>query len=381
MIKILLTGDNHIGRRYEGRTEKLSKARIDALTDIVALANQEHCDLLVVAGDLFDRDYSISKKSIIRPVTEAFGQFGGKVLVLPGNHDYYTEDSKLWKDFQEETDAFGNILLLNRFEPYDVGEPENPVIVYPAFCQSKHSESNNLQWIKDAQMPEDATCRIGIAHGAIEGLSLDKEGKYFLMTRDELESIPVDAWLIGHTHMPYPPDLSCENYREDTRIFNAGTHMQTDVHCNSEGNVFLIEIDNVFGTKKTVRCKQQIVGKLRFYRETVVLYGDNDQMDLLEKTLSQRTEKIPDFSSVDIILKGTVSQEEYQQREAIYRRVLGRFLEDTVDDSALSELITVDMIRRRYSEISFPAKLLESLLDEPKEVQLLYDLLEDCEDK
>lgn len=381
MIKILLTGDNHIGRRYEGRTEKLSKARIDALTDIVALANQEHCDLLVVAGDLFDRDYSISKKSIIRPVTEAFGQFAGKVLVLPGNHDYYTEDSKLWRDFQEEADAFGNILLLNRFEPYDVGEPENPVIVYPAFCQSKHSESNNLQWIKDAQMPEDAACRIGIAHGAIEGLSLDKEGKYFLMTRDELESIPVDAWLIGHTHMPYPPDLSCENYREDTRIFNAGTHVQTDVHCNSEGNVFLIEIDNVSGTKKTVRCKRQVVGKLRFYRETVVLYGDNDQTDLLEKTLTQRTEKIPDFSSVDIILKGTVSQEEYQQRETIYRRVLGRFLEHTVDDSALSELITVDMIRRRYSEISFPAKLLESLLDEPKEVQLLYDLLEDYKDK
>ena len=42
----------------------------------------------------------------------------------------------------------------------------------------------------------------------------------------ELEDIPVDVWLIGHTHVPFPRDLT-EVFTASDKIFNAGTHVQT----------------------------------------------------------------------------------------------------------------------------------------------------------
>ncbi len=61
---------------------------------------------------------------------------------------------------------------------------------------------NNLGWIKEAEI-DPSVFNIGIAHGALEGETIDSEGLYFLMSRPELEAIPVDVWLIGHTHVPF----------------------------------------------------------------------------------------------------------------------------------------------------------------------------------
>lgn len=260
MIRIFETGDNHIGLKYASHEQAtvLASSRVTAFENMVQVANQENCDLFVITGDLFENTYSISKKDI-KSLLDMLSCFKGTVAVLPGNHDYYDKNVKVWQYFKDVLASYDNILLLTDYRPYSLELNGEKVLLYPALCTSIHSApgENNLGWIKSADIQNDGTYHIGIAHGAVEGETIDKEGQYFLMTRSELENIPVDVWLIGHTHVPFPRNLEKE-FVSAGKIFNAGTHVQTDVNCNTEGQCFIIEI----AADKTVRAKKVISGNL-----------------------------------------------------------------------------------------------------------------------
>jgi len=59
---------------------------------MVEVAMQEKCDLLVIAGDLFD---SVKvQKPVVRKAAEILRRFDGMVVVLPSNHDFVQERSE-----------------------------------------------------------------------------------------------------------------------------------------------------------------------------------------------------------------------------------------------------------------------------------------------
>lgn len=368
MIRIFMTGDNHIGLKYASHENAgiLAESRINAFAGMVEEANSEKCDLFVITGDLFENTYSIPKKTVAA-VVELLAGFHGTVAILPGNHDYYDKDAKLWQDFRSLISARDNIMLLTEYRPYDLTIGSEEVTLYPALCTSLHSApgQNNLGWIKEENIVSDSRFRIGIAHGAVEGETIDSEGQYFMMKRAELESIPVDAWLIGHTHVPFPRELTDE-YAPCDRILNAGTHVQTDVSCNTEGLCFIVEISD----DKKIRARKFNSGSLRFYRREVVLSAGK-----MEEILDRELSGIGDTSVVDLVLSGAVSFEEYRDRHDIIEKRLSRFVEGTYSDSALSELISPELISTEFPETSFSAGLLTALLDDPKEAQLTYEML------
>ncbi len=363
-----MTGDNHIGLKYASheKASELIKARIDAFCDMVDTANRESCDLFVITGDLFENNYSVLKKDITN-IADILSKFNGTVIVLPGNHDYYDPEAKTWQHFMSAVAAKDNILVLTDYKPYDINANGEAVVLYPALCKSLHSESgkNNLGWIKTENIIPDSTYRIGIAHGAIEGATIDNEGKYFLMKESELESIPVDAWLIGHTHVPIPNNLT-EHFSNAGKIFNAGTHVQTDVNCNTEGLCFIIEINS----DKTVKAKKFISGGIRFYRKNITLNANQ-----MESDLSRALDEIGDNSVVDIVVSGAVTGDEYETRRGIIEAKLARFIESSYSDSALSKLISEELINAEFPETSFSADFLSALIENPKEAQLAYELL------
>lgn len=371
MLRIFTTGDNHIGLKYlsHEKASLLAESRIDSFSDMVARANVETCDLFVITGDLFENTYGISKKEI-KAILDALSLFKGTVAILPGNHDYYDRETKLWQYFESLLSAYHNILLLSEYRPYSLEVNEKDVVLYPALCTSLHSApgENNLTWIKNEDIPSDSVFRIGVAHGAIDGETIDSEGRYFLMTRRELDDIPMDAWLIGHTHVPFPRNLTEEYAAMSEKIFNAGTHVQTDVACNTEGQCFIIEVSD----DKTLRAKKFISSPLRFFRKNINLTAGNAESILL-KELSE----FPDSSVVDIILSGAVTSDEYESRTELLASALSRFIEGTYNDYGLSKLISEDIIRSEFPETSLSAKLLFALLDNPKEAQLAYELLKE----
>lgn len=368
MLRIFVTGDNHIGLKYASHEQAavLSSRRITAFENMVESANKENCALFAITGDLFENTYSVSKRDI-KALLDTLSQFRGTVVVLPGNHDYYDKDVKVWQYFKDVMTSYDNVMLLTEYRPYEITANSEAVVLYPALCTSLHSApgQNNLGWIKDLEIANDGAYHIGIAHGAVEGETIDNEGHYFLMKRSELEEIPVDAWLIGHTHVPFPRNLT-EAFTVSDKIFNAGTHVQTDVSCNTEGQCFVIEI----GENKTVQAKKVASGNLRFYRKNISVTAGN-----MENIIIRELADISDDSVVDIVLTGAVSAEEYEDRASIIENVLSRFVEGTYNDYALSKLISKELIESEFPETSFSAGLLTSLLDEPKEAQLAYELL------
>lgn len=369
MLKIFVTGDNHLGLRYANYSEsaKLVEARISAFSGMVAAANAENCGLFVITGDLFDNTYGTTQRDI-RRLLDMLAEFCGTVVVLPGNHDFYDKDAKVWRYFRDAIESKDNVMLITDFRPYEVKVGEDTVVLYPALCKSLHSESgkNNLGWIKEQNIVPDGTYRIGLAHGAVEGETIDREATYFLMKRAELESIPVDAWLIGHTHVPFPHNLKTDEYTEGERIFNAGTHVQTDVACNTEGCCFIVEISK----DKRVRAKKIISGDLRFYRIHIALSAGE-----MENILKRELADIGNNSVVKLILSGAVNFAEYDNRKEILEGLLNRFIEGTYDDDNLSKLISKEIIDAEFPETSFSAKLLTDLIENPKEAQLAYELL------
>ena len=368
MIRIFVTGDNHIGLKYASHEQAivLVSKRTEAFEGMVEAANQDNCALFVITGDLFENTYSITTRGI-KALLDILSKFRGTVVVLPGNHDYYDKDVKVWQYFKSAMSAYDNIMLLTEYRPYQITANGEDVVLYPALCTSLHSApgQNNLGWIKDCEIADDGAYHIGIAHGAVEGETIDNEGQYFLMRRSELEAIPVDAWLIGHTHVPFPRNLT-EAFAVCDKIFNAGTHVQTDVCCSTEGQCFIVEINN----DKTVKAKKVISGNLRFYRKNInVTAGE------MENIIARELADIKNDSVVDVILTGAVSVEEYEDRTSIIETALSRFVEGTYNDYALSKLISKELIESEFPETSFSAGLLTALLDEPKEAQLAYELL------
>ena len=332
MVKLYVTGDNHIGRKYDRYPEikeKLIKSRIDCLQDMVRKAEEEGCDFFVITGDLFDNINSI-KVGDVKNVVMTLSAFNGRVLVLPGNHDYFTGDDKVWRDFENAlTKTDHNITILNEFREYsftDIGDKD--VVIYPAFCQSKHSVENNLGWIKNAEIETRESINIGIAHGALKGITPDMKEEYFLMSEEELKKIPVDAWLIGHTHIAYPGDLDETKETVGYKIFNAGTHEQTDLHNNSEGDCFIIRIEKNDG-EPTVYAKKYISGKIRYYDIKVQLGAGTG----LKESLAKKAGGYTGNSVIRVTVSGTVPRTEYEDRKKIYEEVLGEYLTYEVNDN------------------------------------------------
>lgn len=382
MVRIFLTGDNHLGLRYSGHEKggQIAQCRLDALEEMAAIANREECNLFVVAGDLFE-GLSVSKEVVGRAV-KALAGFGGEIAILPGNHDFCNMENalskNLWENVMDAAKGSHQITLLTENKPYSyelpVGEDgeDCPVVLYPAPCSARHSAKNNLGWIAELDLDgeeEAAGYRIGIAHGSVRGETIDSEEEYFPMTREELEEIPMDVWLVGHTHVPFPKaeSLSEKEFRKtDERVFNAGTHVQTDVNCNTEGLCFIIEIDE----EKNVSVKKVVTGNVRFYRPEVKVSPGK-----LESELRDALKGFAKSSVVEVSLKGVVSEEEYMNRSEIINTALERFLEGRLRSDETCREITEARIDSEFPETSFSARLLKSLISKPSEARRLYNLL------
>lgn len=379
MVKFFVTGDNHFGKKYDRYPEvkdKLIQSRFDSLKDMVKKAEDSGCEMFVVTGDMFDNINNI-KVSDVNQIVGILAAFSGTVVVIPGNHDYYTGDEKVWKDFEKAmSEVSNNITLIREFKPFEFDCADTKVVVYPAYCQSKHAKQNNLDWIKKSTIDKNVI-NVGIAHGAIQGITPDMKEEYFLMTESELEAIPVDAWFIGHTHISYPNNLLEDKGTAGYKVFNAGTHEQIDLHNNTEGNSFIISIEKNDGVA-TVLASKYVSGKIRYLDKKIEVNPTSETA--LADAIKSATGFLNKNTIVRIKLSGSVKPNEYQNKFVICKEILSDALTYEVEDSELSEEITIEKIRSEFAETSFAAQLMEQLIDNPTELQMTYQLLQECKE-
>ncbi|NLY45896.1 MAG: DNA repair exonuclease [Tissierella sp.] len=362
-LRIFHTGDIHIGMKFNNYAddvkENLSEARFLTLENMISKSNEENTDIFVVAGDLFNT-IQVAKRDISRTV-KILDKFNGAcVLVLPGNHDYDNGMTDLWREFINVHSE--KVVLLNEEKEYYLNDYDLDVVVYPAPCHSKHSKENSLQWIKDRGLAATGKYHIGLAHGALEGLSPDIEGNYYYMSMDELSSIPTDLWLLGHTHIRYPLVDNIENHK----IFNAGTPEPDGLDFKDVGSAWLIDID-----EEKTKAERIITGEYRFYDKEFELDSDDD----LDKIISWALNDDPKKKIIRLILKGNLSKDAYEELSSFYRELESHLFYLRVDDSDLKIKINKEIIEKEFTKGSFPYEFLTGLEHDEEALQIAYDLL------
>jgi len=364
MIKIFHTADLHIGMKFSSYPEPiksyLHQARVDVLANMVQIANQEKCNLFVIAGDLFDKITGIDKKTINQAAAAIEAFHGECVVVMPGNHDYDNNMIELWGIFNKATSD--KILYVNEERPYSLNDYGIDAVVYPAPCHSKHSSTNNIGWIKNETINQEQI-NIGIGHGAIVGLSPDMDSSYYNMTMDELYNVPVDLWLLGHTHITYPLQLSVTS----EKIFNPGTPEPDGLDCKHRGNAWIISIDD----KKKITADRVTTGTYKFIDSEYEIKERDD----LDSILSSLQNNDPSKTIARILLKGRVDEDVFNYRQETYKAIEQAIAYLRVDDSSLGIKITSDKIHKEFSDGSFPQQLLLALSDEEDTLQLAYELI------
>lgn len=366
-LRIFLTSDLHLGMKFSGYPEvqaELSEARFKTLERLVGSANENQCNLFVIAGDLFDR-VTVAKRDVIR-AAHLLKDFQGRlVVVLPGNHDFISiGQTDLWTPFEEN--AGDHVLVLEEKRVYPLVHYDLDAILYPAPCGSKHANGNAIGWIREAPKEETVKYHLGVAHGSLEGFSPDFDQRYYPMTTQELLRCGMDLWLLGHTHSPYP-----FNPGQTDRIYYPGTPEPDGFDCQHEGRAWVLEL----AEDHTVIPLSLSTGVYRFLHDQVEIKNSGDLETLKKKYATPEHRK----TLLKMKLEGRIPREEYQLLSHI-RKILEEHLLYLVwNDAEVNEEITLEGIHQEFTEGSFPHKLLITLAqnEDSEALQIAYELLQE----
>jgi DNA repair protein SbcD/Mre11 len=366
-LKIFLTSDLHLGMKFAGYPEvqaELSEARFKALGRMVELANTHRCNLLVIAGDLFDR-VTVAKRDVIRGAQFLKEFQGPLVAVLPGNHDFISRgQNDLWTSFREN--AGDRILVLDEKKKYSLLHYDLEAMVYPAPCDSKHSTENAIGWIGKA--PKDAAVKhhIGVAHGSLEGFSPDFEERYYPMTTRELLEYGMNLWLMGHTHAQYPFQAT-----QTEKIFYPGTPEPDGFDCQHEGKAWILQL----AEDHTVTPLSLSTGMYRFLHDELEIQNPSDLETLKKKYVNPGYTK----TLLKMKLRGRLPREEYQSLSLLRKMLEEHLYYLAWNDAEVNEEITLEAIHREFTEDSFPHRLLTGLAqsDNSEALQIAYELLQE----
>ena len=195
-MRFIHTADLHIDSplrglsRYEGAPlERLRGATRRALERLVDLALDERVDFVLIAGDLYDRDWQDFHTGLfVREQMVRLGRKGIRVFIVQGNHDArgvitrqipWPDHVKVFSSRTAETvclEALGVAIHGHSFPDREV--PEDLVPGYP--------------------MAVPGCFNIGLLHTSLTGIG--GHDTYAPTTLPDLKSRGYDYWALGHVH-------------------------------------------------------------------------------------------------------------------------------------------------------------------------------------
>ena len=195
-MRFIHTADLHIDSplrglsRYEGAPlERLRGATRRALERLVDLAVDERIDFLLIAGDLYDRDWQdFHTGMFVREQMVRLGRAGIAVFIVQGNHD-----------------ARG---VISRQVPW----PDNVKVFSSRTAETAHLSALGVaihgHSFPDREVPEDLTpnypaavagCfNIGLLHTSLTGA--EGHDSYAPTSLPVMKSRGYDYWALGHVH-------------------------------------------------------------------------------------------------------------------------------------------------------------------------------------
>lgn len=182
MIKILHTGDWHIGTSFSGfaKKETAIKMQFNAIQNMINYAISEDISAILISGDIFDNldiDFNTRKKLI-----DILSKFKKKIFITLGNHDY-SNDTGFWKNL----DLPENYIVFSKNEFISHNLCDNIFIYGASFC-------NNYETIPLPILSDD-NINIGVVHSDIIAKS-----KYNPYSKDDIKDSNFNYLAFGHNH-------------------------------------------------------------------------------------------------------------------------------------------------------------------------------------
>lgn len=188
MIKILHSADWHLdsplGLKDAHQARKLKEELAKIPQKIAALVKTQHCDLVLLSGDLLD---GAASAATVASLKQAFRDMEVPVFITPGNHDFAGANS-LWANevFPE------NVHIFKKSAMESVALPELDCRVYGAGFSAMDCDGL-LQGFTAGQEERYA---IGILHGDPTQVN----SPYCPITTAQVEHSNLDYLALGHIH-------------------------------------------------------------------------------------------------------------------------------------------------------------------------------------
>lgn len=186
-LKILHSADWHLDSPFGGfsgaQRALLKKEQKELPGKIAELCLREGCDLVLLAGDLFDGE---PVRDTVETVKKALERCGVPVLIAPGNHDF----CKAGSPWQEETWPENVYIFKGGLEAISIQGLD--CRVYGAGFQSMDCESI----LAGFQAEGDEAYCIGLFHGD----PMQKNSPYNAVTTTQVKNSGLDYLALGHIH-------------------------------------------------------------------------------------------------------------------------------------------------------------------------------------
>ncbi len=183
-MKILHTADWHLDAPLQGHGEDLRQALAAVPGQILDICREEGCDLVLLAGDLFDGAYTTHSYQTVYDVLQAMAV---PVFITPGNHDFCGADSpwvrELWP---------GNVHIFKTPQITSVAVSSLNLRVYGAGFTSMDCPSL-LEGFK-------ADCQEKYAIGVFHGDPTQVTSPYNPITKLQVKGSNLDYLALGHIH-------------------------------------------------------------------------------------------------------------------------------------------------------------------------------------
>jgi hypothetical protein len=292
-IRILCTGDFQLGKSFStlGESAKIFREQLmTTFNDVIDNHGKEY-DLILIAGDLFDR--AATPTSLIEEVADTLANCPKPCVVLPGNHDAVnTGIPKVLIQALSNRKADHVHVPIER-TPLVLDELG--VTLYPAPLMRRDDLSDQHGWIPKREKSDGV--RIALMHGALTSMPNGQ------IPEDLAKQKDLDLVICGDQHGP-------KQSVEQSNLFNLETSKQRRLYYamapeamtitqNFIGSYLRLEVDP---KGKVVDHQRLDVGKLRFHN--VVFNFDEDSTEALEAFLSLLEDHIEETTSVRVTLKG-----------------------------------------------------------------------------
>ena len=288
MPKFLHTADWQMGRAFTRfETEDgaaLVEARFEAIETLARLANENQCDAVLVAGDVFDAQ-TVSDRTV-RRVFNATKAFSGPWVMLPGNHDAALAES-VWTRAQRLGAVPENVYLA--LQPGVINLEQQSLSILCAPLTQRHTYGDLTEPFGGYESPE-GFLRVGLAHGSVQGLLPDEIESTNPIAPNRTEASRLDYLALGDWH---------GTKQIDERTWYSGTPEPERFRNNEAGNALIVEVLEAGATPAVTRIP---TGRYQWHqwRETLAVQSDLDQ-------LLERLNALPESAVVDLRLEGSIT--------------------------------------------------------------------------